>query len=323
MHREPHAQDQVASVHHDGVMTISGRHRTRWFHGMCTQNIKGLQPGDGLYAAIVNIKGKLLTDFQLYEHPSGDHFVLILPKNRIEAICEHLKRYIVAERVDLEDRSEQSRVISLFGPNAAAMLGDPAADATAQQIAAADVLVVRCNRTGKPGFDIVTEAGDLDTVIEALVDRGATAINADRLETARIEGAIPRYGVDMDDGVILLEACLHDAIHWDKGCYLGQEVLARMNDRGHTNRELRQLTLETSALPVPGAEIWPAVEAKKPCGWITSATHSQPEGRAVALGYVRRKHFEPGTPLKVVIGDMQADAVVSTRSIRDGGHTTE
>ena len=107
-----------------------------------------------------------------------------------------------------------------------------------------------------------------------------------------------------------------DAIHWEKGCYVGQEVLARMFHRGHTNKELRQLTISGDSLPDAGAEIFPSTEGDKACGTITSSVFSPKHESILALGYVRRKHFDPGTALHMSVAGHLVDAQVTSQIIR-------
>jgi len=153
-------------------------------------------------------------------------------------------------------------------------------------------------------------------VLAHLNAQGALAVTEDDLEVARIEAAIPRYGIDVDDRIIPLEACMLDAIHWEKGCYVGQEVLARMFHRGHTNKELRQIAISGDTQPLAGAEIFPSMANDKACGTITSSAYSRQHESILALGYVRREHFEPGTALQVAIASHLVDAQITSQAIR-------
>ena len=298
------------------VLAISGRHRTRWLHGMITQDVNGLSPGEGRYGCVVNIKGKVQHDFQLFNDHDGEQLMLIMDASRISPMVEALRKYIVAERITFDEHMGKTTIVTVQGPAAAEVLGHPQADITLADWAGVSLRIARHRRGPHDGYDLLVPSDDVDSVITKLTVQGAVAVSGDDLEIVRIEAAIPRYGVDVDDTIIPLEACMLDAIHWEKGCYVGQEVLARMFHRGHTNKELRQLMISGDSLPEVGAEIFPSPEGGKACGTITSSAFSPQRESILALGYVRRKHFDPGTALHVSVAGGLVDAQVTSQTIR-------
>ena len=287
-----------------GVLEIQGADRASWLQGMVTQDVVTLADGDSRYGTVVSQKGKLLADFQI--RADGARFLLVLPAERVAAIVEHLDARLIIEDVVMTPPT--LTVVTLQGPGAETLLP-----------VAADAIAVRRSHTGGPGFDLLIEAADADSLTGALVHAGAMPWSREALESARIAAAIPRWGAELDETVIPLEAGLTDAIHWGKGCYLGQEVIARMAHRGHTNRELRQLRVSGDQVPAAGAELWPAgQDAKKAVGRVTSA--ARVDGGVLALGFVRRKHFQAGARLQVVDAERRMEAEVV--GVRMRAHVT-
>lgn len=297
------------------VLTISGRHRTRWLQGMITQDIKSLQPGEVRYSCLTTAKGKVLTDFQVFNALDGDQFYLIMREENIDLAITHLKKFIIAEDVQLTNQSDQLELLTIQGTNASAILGVQSPVASVD-ISGIEITAVRYPRTMAPGYDLIVPREALSDVLSHLKTNGAQELTVDALNAMRIEAAIPAHGIDFDDSNIPQEACLNDALHWSKGCYVGQEVIARLQYRGHTNKELRQIQISGNKLPEPGAPIFPDAEATKAIGKITCAAIIPSTGCILALGYVRRAHFEPNTELLVEMGDARVDAKVSDAVIR-------
>jgi folate-binding protein YgfZ len=136
------------------------------------------------------------------------------------------------------------------------------------------------------------------------------------LNVARVEAAIPAYDSEMAQGVFPQEACLTDALHWTKGCYVGQEVVARLEHRGHTNKELRQIQIDSESPPNAGAKLFAPDNLNKAVGELRSSVWSPNAEASLALAMIRRAHFEPGTPLICVDGDAQYSATVTKTPVR-------
>ncbi len=304
-----------------GVLSIGGRQRQKWLHGMVTQDVRGIGPAEGRYGCAVNLKGKVLSDFQLYVDEVEDRLLLTMDRDTIGPLCTHLDGRIITEDVTLSDLSERYSILALEGPAAAGMLEDPTTDLSRLRLGEVEVLAGRRSHAGSSGFELLVLTDALAAVTKALESRGAHPISRQTLESTRVANGLPRHRIDFDERVIPLEAGLLDAIHWQKGCYLGQEVLARLAHRGHTNKELRLLRVDSELVPPPGASVWPLEDAKKAVGRVTSAAPA-PDGDGVnALGYVRRAHFEPGTTLELR-WDPEHRASATVTSTRVRGHIT-
>ena len=169
----------------------------------------------------------------------------------------------------------------------------------------------RSDETGEIGYEIYVAAESMGWLWDTLLAKGrdfnAKPIGLTALNSLRIEAGIPRYGAELSDSVIPLEAELEHAIDFEKGCYIGQEIVARMKYRGHPNRLLRGLEIECDTPPVKNDLI---VDSDKEIGWITSAVASPSLDKTIALGYVRMAYTDAGSNVKIMTRDKSVDATV-------------
>jgi folate-binding protein YgfZ len=208
-------------------------------------------------------------------------------------------------------------VVSVQGPGAPAILATvaghaldlaPHAHVEATLAGAAARVVQRAEFGALPGYFIWTappHAGDIQAALRAA---GAVPVDHDVAEILRVEAGVPAYGQDVDESVLLPETGLEQMVSYTKGCYIGQELVARVKYRGHVNRALTGLRLEGERVPAPGAVV---VAGDREIGRITSAARSLGLGVPIALGYVRREHREPGESVTVRLGDDLAPARVA------------
>ncbi|HLV80362.1 MAG TPA: glycine cleavage T C-terminal barrel domain-containing protein [Chthonomonadaceae bacterium] len=311
-----------------GKLAMRGKDRFSWLQGMVSNDIRLLERGTRrLLACVLNATGHVLTDLALLNlqdpNPlasalgfSDPDFVLAdLPRPTLDKIAELFDRYIIMEDVEIEDVSDRLGCFSLQGPRAAE-LWRPDADNLPETIREI-VFAVEADHTGSGGCDLYFGRAQTEVVREALKAAGVIEIGVEAQEVLRMEAGIPRYGAELDESVIALEAGLGPThISLTKGCYVGQEILARIDSRGHTNRALTGLVL-SGPLPTPGDRIYPLPSPEDPqareVGRITSVAASAPAagGQPIALGYVRHERREPGTPLIAQgdFGSTQAEVV--------------
>ena len=290
-----------------GRIALTGADRRSYLQGLLTNDIAALTPGTGCYAAMLTAQGRMITDMRVLE--LGEAVQLDVPRALTQAVYDHLDRFVFSEDVKVADVTDAYAEVGLYGPAALDVLvragtegGASAAmyGITRIQIAGVDARLVRSDDFGVPGFGILTATADAAAVMAALVEAGGMVVEESDLETVRIETGRPRFGADLDTDVIPLEAGLEArAISRSKGCYVGQEVIVRVQDRGHGRvaKRLVGLTLDGSAaVPVRGAPI----EADgRAIGRVTSAAWSPSLARPIALGYDHRDFVEAGTPVVV------------------------
>jgi folate-binding protein YgfZ len=181
--------------------------------------------------------------------------------------------------------------------------------ATAQLDNGSDVTVIRASHTGEDGFDLFLDVNEAPTLLESLTASGAQPFGSEVAETLRIEAGIPRFGIDMDETRVVTETNLDDAVSFTKGCYIGQEIIARIKYRGHVARKQTGVLLGQDVELESGAKI--LSDDGKEIGTITSATISPRLKQTIALAYVKYDYLAPGTKVKVVSGREEFPATVT------------
>lgn len=297
----------LIDLSHRGLLQITGPDRVAFLQGMLSNDLLALKPFEGQFATILNQQGKVLADVRVL--CAMNSLYLDFSESLKEKIIAHLNRYLVADEVEIADRSEEYATVSLQGPHAETLLLALAGQVDLPEqfahhgminASGAAICVVRASHTGETGFDLVIPRADLVKVAQRLTDLGeqftAAWIGKEALETLRIEAGMPRYGADFTEDNLLLETGLDTHVSFTKGCYLGQEIVERVRSRGHVNRKLCGLLIG-GATPARHGDAIRADE--KQVGTITSSVYSPRLKQAVALGYVHRDHWEPGTHLAI------------------------
>ncbi len=281
-----------------GVLRAEGMDARKWLHKIVTANVEQLETGRGAHGALLDAKGHFVADFILVR--DGDIYGLLCEPAARENLFRALKRYIIRERVTLTDVSERWRCFVLVGQYSSALvervLETRAPDGLHAWVwgraAESAARVIRSARARVPSFDVMVPVGAAPELRAALHEIPQVSDNV--LETLRIEAGLPQWGVDFDDSTLALEIPDGMQIRVDQGCYVGQEVVARIVHRGHVNRHLRGLLIEGDGVPARGQAI---LFDGKEVGSITSCARSPLRG-VIALGYVRRE-VEPGASVQV------------------------
>jgi tRNA-modifying protein YgfZ len=282
------------------LVALRGRDRATLLHKFCTQDVLGKQPGEGGEAFICNVQGKIVA--YVYFFVGDDEILLDSAPGQGEAIIRHLDRYVITEDVTFHDRSAERGVVLLAGPQAAGWLPElapyghapwPLADATTD--GELDVAVRRAPLAGNDGYFLETARESAGRVCDHFAALGARLCSAAAVEMVRLEAAAPLYGVDITVENLPQEVQRDAvAINFRKGCYLGQETVARIDALGHVNKLWTPVKFPPAAELAPGSDL---TAGEKVVGRVTSAAWSPRHGGPLALAYVRREHTTPGTPL--------------------------
>src|SRR4030095_12403177 len=272
------------------VVRVTGPDRVSFLQGMLTQDVEGLPVGSAADTALLTAKGAMVADARVVKR--SDDLLLLTEPGFGPAVQGALEKYLISEDAELADATAQFGQLSVVGPEAGALaarvlgLGPPAGaalrpfdaggGATAWALPQGQLL---------PGVDLLIPAEALGPVFERLLDAGATPMGFAALEVLRVERGIPRFGMDMDEKTIPLEAHLQRPPHYQKGCYIGQEVIARATFRGHMNRHLVGLRF-AGALPSHRTEL---LVGERRVGWGASAVGGPPLGGTCP----RYAHREP------------------------------
>jgi folate-binding protein YgfZ len=298
-----------------GKVSVTGRDRLAFLQGMLTNDVKSLQPGQGAPAAFLDAHGKVTALLVVYA--ADDRALIELPASLTEKTLQTLDRYLISEKAYFEAVDDAFAIWSLQGPAARGLLEGlagaplelPAYGHVEVAIAGAPARVINRAEGPAAGYHCWVPAEHAAAVRAALVEAGARPAGSETLEVLRVEAGQPWYPVDVDESVILPETRLDALVSYTKGCYIGQEVVARVKYRGHVNRALSGLVIEGERVPGPDARL--TAEGKE-VGRVTSAVRSIALGRPIALAYVRREHLEPGRAVTVVDGAGEQPARVVT-----------
>ncbi len=273
-----------------GCLLATGPDRVSWLNGIVSCDVSRVSAGTGGWGLALTKQGKILSDLVIVA--AEDTLYVSTAPGLAPELCATFDRMLVMEDAELSDRSADFAWVHLHGPGAVEV-ASALAPGMANAYGALDW-------TGKGGAAIVVRRAELDTLIQALVERGgerARAGSHEDWERVRIEHAVPRWGVDFDARDNPHEAALDQrAVSWSKGCYLGQEVVCMQDMRGKLKRRVVALALDSEEPPSTGSEV---IADGQAVGEITSATRSELSGRAVALARVRTPHDERGRALLV------------------------
>lgn len=280
-----------------GRIRATGEDRKRLLHAMSTNHVQALEPGQGLYTFFLNAQGRILADAVIL---CEDEALLIEcePQSR-EFLLGHIDKFIIADDVTLEDVTPATFEFALEGPHSLKVASTAGLVVPEQEFHFAvteDVTVVRASLTGQPGVRVIGLSSEHERWLQRLTETGAISATDAEAEMVRLETGKARYGADITDANLVQETGLLQAVHFSKGCYLGQEIVERVRSQGHVNRLLSALRIETAEPVEPGT---PVLADGKEVGKITSSILSPAENRVRALGYVRVAGRQAGVPLQV------------------------
>jgi tRNA-modifying protein YgfZ len=285
-----------------GKLALLGAEAKTFLQGQVTNEIEGLGAGQGCYAAFLTPKGKMLGDLRILD--AGEQILLDTERVSLQQLFNMIRRFSIGFQVELHKRTLEQGLLSLVGPESESVAGvsglpAPEHSHVAFEVAGAAVRAIRTDI----GVDLLCDASDTESLRAALEEAGAASVSESVFECLRIERGRPRYGLDLDDTVIPQEAGLNDrAVSFTKGCYVGQETVARLYYRGKPNRHLRGLLLPAAAQP--GDEV--SLDGRI-VGRLGSVAQS-PELGWIALALVRRE-AAPGATVSVGAGVLTGSVV--------------
>ena len=294
----------IAPLTDRAFLRITGSDATRWLNGMVTNSIKDLAPGEGNYNFLLNAQGRIQADCTIYR--DGDSFLLATDNSQLETVHQLLDKFIIMDDVELEPLSGLEGVL-VGGPQALNLVmnlgtanaqaapcspdAQPSQGQTLKQTCYAEVPVTLLKTLD--GFEIWSDATTVAAIRQELSDTNAVTVSPEALEAHRILSGTPKFGVDIRDKDLPQETNQTQALHFNKGCYLGQEIVERIRSRGQVHRTFTKFTLAgdlPTAFPTPLEATALSGAPAKPAGEITSAIRI---GDTIhALGYIRREALE-------------------------------
>ena len=305
----------LADISHLGRLRITGKDRISFLNGLLTNDISQLKENAGQRSALLNSKARVLADLHIYAQPDG--LLIDTGESPASHVKEILDRFIITEDVLIQDSSKDLVQVTVQGPRSSQaikeVLGAEAQDLKQlEQKTLGPGTIIARDRTGQSGYDIILPELEAEPVWHGFLlnggDIGLNPVGSQALEILRLEAAYPKYSVDVDENTIVLEAGFKDAINFNKGCYLGQEVVARATHIGRVNKQLVGLEVETKDSVTPRSKL---VSDGREAGFITSAAFSPGLGRVASLGYANREFAREGTRVNVQSGEASFSAVVT------------
>jgi aminomethyltransferase len=276
-----------------GRVMVRGRDRVRLLHNLASNDIKKLAPGSGCYAFLLNPQGRIQADLSLFCF--AEHFLVDTEPELREKVQQHMRRYIIADQVELEDVTVQTAAIGLEGPGAAAALATvsaPVPGADYAHLSWGEFIVAAVTVTGQPGFRIFGPPAEVVGRLEAAGAKPATEAD---IRLVRLENGKPRYGEEIRETTLPQETQQMHAVSFTKGCYLGQEIVERIRAQGHVNKLLVKIAIDGAEPVAPGTKLSSGADV---AGEVSSSVYSPQYGKVLALAYVRTQHAGRGTPLR-------------------------
>ena len=277
------------------LFRITGRDRVRWLNGMVSNNVRDLTAGHGVYAFVLNPQGNILGD--LYVFNRGESLVAEIGRGQSESLLQILRKYIIMDKVEIEDLGEN--ILAIAGPKSGEVLASLGLSAELGSLQLFDVnwngsilTLVRGDNPSSPSYELWVPAEKAESVLNALMQAGAVEVHEETLETFRILCGIPRVGQDIRERTLPQETGQERALNFNKGCYIGQEIVERVRSRGAVHRTFVGFELK-GTLPA-GTKVQ---SEGKDVGEITSVAAQPLKGRRLALGYLRREFLAGAKPL--------------------------
>jgi len=270
-------------------LSVTGTDRFRFLNGQITNDLRKATETNAIEACVLSAKGKI--DAHVFVSARDESFLMDAELNLREKLRARLERYIIADDVQIEDVTDQFSLLHVL---------------SVQPPTAEYGRIVSVRRFAEPGWDIWSDSADHDVVWQRL-NSAFTALDSGAAEVMRIEQGLPRSGFELTEQIIPIEANLEQrTIDYQKGCYIGQEVISRIKMSGQTNKRLCGfVSLDRIPLQSRMKLAAPSKEGKE-VGWITSATHSERLGKEIALGYVKRGFNDVGTRLDALVPESSA-----------------
>jgi glycine cleavage system T protein len=320
---EHHAVRQavgLADLSHRGKIRVTGDDRVKWLQSIISNDILPLKPGQGRYSSFLTHKGKMLTYFRLYMQTEA---VMLEDVGEIgETTFQTLRKFLLyGTKAKMENCAESWGLLLVSGPKAIQVIQSAFGvdvvdvkpiDFVSAQIGGSHALVLRTEETGEVDIEILLPATGLVPAWTALLEAGAKygikPVGTHAREALRMEAGIPKAGPDLNEEIVPPEANLEGkAFSLSKGCYPGQEVVARMDTYGNVRRHLVGLVLKDSAIPKKGAKLF---SGDREVGWISSAVHSPQLNKVIAFGFPLRDFSKPDTALSIEIDGSRHEAMV-------------
>lgn len=294
---------------------LRGSDRLSFLHNFCTNDIKKLRPGEGCEAFLTNIKGRIIGHI-IVSATDDSLWIDSVPGSK-EFIASHLDKYLITEDVTINDHTGEN-TLCLIGPHALGWLSNQSCETNrlpmwgqlSVKLFEREVIIRRVGFTLPDAYEIISVDSRFVVFWDGSIDAGATPGSKEVFDALRIEAGFPLYGIDITDANIAQEAGrTSQAISFNKGCYLGQEPIARLDALGHVNKQLRTLQIDGGPVPFHGSAV--TLKSGEEAGHITSAVLSPSTGHPIALAMLKSNAQSPD--IELTIGTASATLLPITK----------
>jgi folate-binding protein YgfZ len=312
----------VATLDQTGWLRVTGSDRVRWLNGMVTNSVQELSPGKGAYNFFLNAQGRIQGDGYIFASP--DELIIETTRQQIATLIPYLDHYIIMDDVELAEVSDTRHGLTIIGPQAAALLAklglatDQLAelDSATRLWNASTITVIHAFSPLVPRFELWADtSANVEAMLDALKNSGAVLTDATSLEALRIIEGTPLYGTDIRDRDLPQETNQTRALHFAKGCYLGQEIVERIRSRGNVHRSFTAFRLEGS-VPASGTSLESAGKVAGELTSIVSLADDQGHPVTLALGYARRDALDRHEPLNYSGGHAHPVSIPAAAEIK-------
>ena len=307
----------IADISYLSTLSLTGEDRAKFLHRVISNDVENLSFGEGNYATILTNRGKIIGDLRVYIFE--DKIYINTAPECEQQVYTELDKYIIADDVELSIETGKTGAIAVYGPHSTELVESvlkieglstlPEHHSRSCEVDDQWIGCVSAHNVGECGYHLYTSSKALVQLWNKIKAEKEyiVPIGWEALETLRIEAGTPRYGTELTDSIFPLEAELEHAIDFEKGCYIGQEIVARMKYRGHPNRLLRGIEIHADE---PVQQESPIVVDDKEVGWVTSSVYSSTLDKSIAMGYIRIAYTEEGCPIQIKVPDGQVSGTV-------------
>ena len=305
----------IADISNTGRLIITGKDRIAFLNGLLTNDVSKLEEDGGQHSALLTPKARIIADLYVYKQP--DSLLVDTGNSPSSQVKEELERFIITENVQVRNAAAELVQLTIQGPRSSQIINDTLGLAVEDlkplhHKSLGPSRIIHRDRTGQGGYDIILPNEEAEAVWQGFLlkagDYGLRPVGSRAMEMLRIEAGYPKYAIDIDQDTIVLEAGFKDAISFTKGCYMGQEVVARATHIGRVNKQLVRLEIAaTTALPERSKLMSNGAES----GFVTSSAFSPGVGKVVGLGYANRDSAKEGVSLMIDGPGGQLPAIVT------------
>ena len=291
-------QDAILiDLSHYGMIEFIGNDASTFLQGMITNDVSTLEDGEGKYGTFLTRQGKIISDLYLYKNK--EHFQLILPPGENLNFISSIEKFIIMEEVEIHDHSETLSMFGVFGPNVDDYLSDyfPLPQKPHQHTTHINTQIINELWTGEKGYLFIVENDEAIDLWKNLISKGIQPSGLNAFESLTLESGLPLFGAELGPDINPMQAFIeNEAIDFEKGCYIGQEVIAKIKYIGQVNKGLIGIEIQGEKIPKSGTEIYFNNEE---VGFITRCNFSPSTNKIIAMGYVQKKAMDIGTEISI------------------------